>query len=80
MHDIPSYHATPEDAARIAQQAGVRQLVFYHMIPALPVAYLNGAFLGDAPKIFSGPITVSRDGTMISLTPGNTTVTTRELL
>ena len=30
MHDIPSYHTSPEDAARIAQQAGVRQLVFYH--------------------------------------------------
>jgi ribonuclease Z len=80
MHDIPSYHTTPEDAARIAQQAGVRQLVFYHVIPALPLAYLNAAFLGDAPKIFSGPITVGRDGTMISLTPGNTTVTIRELL
>ncbi len=80
MHDIPSYHTTPEDAARIAQQAGARQLVFYHVIPALPLAYLNAAFLGDAPKIFSGPITVGRDGTMISLTPGNTTVTIRELL
>jgi ribonuclease Z len=80
MHDIPSYHTTPEDAARIAQQAGVRQLVFYHIIPALPLAYMNAAFLGDAPKLFSGPITVGRDGTMVSLTPGNTTVTLRELL
>jgi len=80
MHDIPSYHTTPEDAARIAQQAGVRQLILYHIIPALPFAYLNAAFLGDAPKIFSGPITVGRDGMMISLTPGNTTVSMRELL
>ncbi len=80
MHDIPSYHTTPEDAARIAQQAGVRQLVLYHIIPALPLAYLNAAYLGDAPKIFSGPITVARDGTMFSLAPGNTTVTMRELL
>ena len=80
MHDIPSYHTTPEDAARIAQQAGVRQLIFYHIIPPLPLAYLNAAYLGDAPKIFSGPITVGRDGTMVSLTPGNTTVTMRELL
>jgi hypothetical protein len=46
----------------------------------LPLAYMNAAFLGDAPKIFHGPITVSKDGTMISLTPGNTTVTVRELL
>jgi ribonuclease Z len=80
MHDIPSYHTTPDDAARIAQEAGVRQLVFYHIIPALPLAYLDAAFLGDAPKIFNGPITVGKDGFMISLTPGNTTVTMRQLL
>lgn len=80
MHDIPSYHTTPEDAARIAQEAGVHHLVFYHIIPALPVDYLNAVFLGDAPKLFSGPITVGKDGTMFSLTPGNTTVTLRQLL
>jgi ribonuclease Z len=67
MHDIPSYHTTPEDAARIAREAGVRQLVFYHIIPALPLAYLDAAFLGDAPKIFLGPITVGRDGTAYGL-------------
>lgn len=80
MHDIPTYHTTPEDAARLAQQAGVRHLVFYHTIPPLPVAYFNGAFLGDAAKLYSGPITVSKDGTMVSLLPGATSVTLRELL
>ena len=80
MADIPSYHTTPEDAARIAQQAGVRELVFYHTIPALPFAYLNAVFLGDAPKIFHGPIVVSKDGMMVSLIPGSTAVTIRELL
>lgn len=80
MHDIPSYHTTPEDAAKVARDAGVRQLVFYHTIPPLPVAYLNGAFLGNAPKIFTGPITVSRDGTMVSLVAGQTSITIRELL
>ena len=80
MHDIPSYRTTPEDAARIAQEAGVRQLVFYHIIPALPLAYLDAAFLGEAPKIFPGPIIVGKDGTLLSLTPGNTTVTVRQLL
>jgi len=78
--DIPSYHTTPEDAARIAQQAGVRLLMFYHTIPALPVAYLNAAFLGDAAAIFKGPIIVGRDGMLLSLSPGGTSVTMRELL
>jgi ribonuclease Z len=78
--DIPSYHTTPEDAARIAQQAGVRQLVFYHTIPVLPFAYVNATFLGDAPKIFTGPIVVGKDGMMVSLAPGATSVAMRELL
>ena len=80
LHDIPSYHTRPEDAARIAQEAGVKQLVFYHSIPPLATAYLNAAFLGDAPKIFKGPITVGKDGTMVSMLPGASTVTIRQLL
>ena len=35
--DIPSYHSTPEGAARIARMAGVRYLMFYHTIPPLPI-------------------------------------------
>lgn len=80
LADIPSYHTTPEDAARIAQYAGVRYLMFYHTIPAMPFSYVRAAFLGDAPKIFKGPITVGKDGMLLSLTPGNTVVTMRELL
>jgi ribonuclease Z len=78
--DIPSYHTTPEDAARIAQQAGVRELMFYHTIPPLPFAYMNAAFLGDAPKIFTGPIVVGKDGMVVSLLAWNTAITMRELL
>jgi ribonuclease Z len=78
--DIPSYHTTPEAAARIAQQAGVRYLMFYHVIPPLPIDFLNAAFLGDAPKIFKGPITVGRDGMLLSLPTGSTAVRMRELL
>jgi ribonuclease Z len=54
--------------------------MFYHTIPPLPLAYLNAAFLGDAPKIFKGPITVGKDGMMLSLPAGSTAVTMRELL
>jgi len=53
--DIRSYRTTPEDATRIAQQAGVRYLMFYHTIPPLPVAYRNPTFLGDAPKSLKDP-------------------------
>ncbi|HWE53247.1 MAG TPA: MBL fold metallo-hydrolase [Bryobacteraceae bacterium] len=79
-HDIPSYHTTPEDAARIAQEAGVKYLMFYHEIPPLPIAYMNAAFLGDAPKIFHGPISVGKDGMLLSMPVGGKTITLRELL
>ena len=59
MGDIPSYHTRPEDAANIAQAAGVGHLVFYHTIPPLPLSFMNAAFLGDAGKFYKGPITVS---------------------
>jgi len=80
MHDIPSYHTTPEDAARIAERAGVRQLVFYHTIPPLRSSLLDAAFLGDAPSLYHGPITVSNDGTLLVMPAHSTTIAIRELL
>lgn len=73
-HDILSYHTSPEDAARIAQRAGVRYLLFTHIIPPLPVEALEGPFLGDARKLFRGPVRVGRDGDMISLPAGSTKI------
>ncbi len=34
MHDIEDYHITPEQAATIANQADVKMLVFYHLLPS----------------------------------------------
>ena len=78
--DIPSYHTTPEDAAKIARQAGVRHLVFTHIVPPLPIAYLNAAFLGDAGKFYDGPITVGKDGLLFVMPAGSDVILLRELL
>ncbi len=78
--DIPSYHTTPEDAAKVAAQAGVRELVFYHTIPPLPVSYLNAAFLGDAARFYTGPISISTDGLLLSLPARSTSIGRRNLL
>ncbi|RPH58762.1 MAG: MBL fold metallo-hydrolase, partial [Chloroflexi bacterium] len=69
-HDIPSYHSTPEDAAKIAGAAGVRQLVYYHIIPPLPSPILKNFFLGDARNYYTGPITMGEDG-MLFFLPAN---------
>ncbi len=70
MGDILDYHASPEDAARAASEAGARMLVLYHIVPPLPSSFLDAAFLGDAPKLFSGPIKVAEDGLLISMPAG----------
>lgn len=71
LHDILSYHSTPEEAAAIAQRAGVKDLLLYHIIPPLPVRALEGPFLGRARQVFSGPLQVGHDGDFISLPAGS---------
>ena len=69
-HDIPSYHTTPEDTAKIASAAGVKHLIYYHIIPPLPSPILHNLFIGDARKYYSGSITVGEDGMLVFL-PAN---------
>jgi len=72
--DILGYHASPETVAREAQAAGVRYLVFSHIIPQLPSRMMYPAFLGDARSLYDGPITVGEDGMMFSLPAGSRTI------
>ena len=72
--DILDYHASPEDAARSAREAGIDHLVLYHLVPPLPVPMVETLFLGDAPDEFAGPITVGKDGTLISLPAGGDSI------
>ena len=67
--DILTYHTFPEEAARIARDADVHHLVFHHLIPPIPVAILNSAFIGDSKKYYDGPITVGVEGMLFSLLP-----------
>lgn len=70
MTDIQNYHASPEDAARAAREAGVKALVLYHLVPAPPAKVIEPLFLGDAPKLFPGTLKLAEDGMMISLPAG----------
>ena len=79
MHDIPSYHATPEDAARIASAAKVRRLVLYHIIPPVPRP-MERLFIGDAKRLYSGPLTVARDGMWFFMPPDSDRIESKSLL
>ena len=74
LHDILSYHTTPEQAAAMAQRAGAKYLLFTHVIPPLPIRALEGPFLGKARSLYKGPIRVGRDGDLISLPAGGNLV------
>jgi ribonuclease Z len=73
-HDILSYHTAPEAAAAIAQRAGVRYLLFTHIIPPLPLRALEGPWLGKSRDIFHGAIRVGHDGDFLSLPAGSTEI------
>jgi ribonuclease Z len=68
--DIPDYHTSPVDAAAIARSAGVRHLLFYHVVPPLPVPGLDQVFLAGVSDAFDGGVTLGRDGTFLSLERG----------
>lgn len=80
MHDIQGYHASPADAAGVAQTAGAKLLVLTHLVPPLPSRFFDAAFLGDARSKFGGPIVVGRDGLLISLPAGSERVDQRDAL
>lgn len=74
MGDIPGYHASPEDAARAAREAGAKALVLYHLVPAPPAALIERLFVGEAPKLFSGDLKLAHDGMIVSLPAGSQSV------
>ena len=66
--------------SKIAQEAGVRHLVLTHVIPPVPLAYLNAAYLGDAGKFYDGPITVGRDGLLFVMPADSDVIRLEQLL
>jgi len=46
----------------------------------VPMGLLEGPFLGDARRHFSGPLFMARDGDLVSLPGGSGDLTVRNLL
>ncbi|MFZ5668335.1 MAG: MBL fold metallo-hydrolase [Pseudomonadota bacterium] len=78
--DIPGYHASPAQVADVAARKGVRAVLLTHIVPPIPMRPLAGPFLGEAPKIFRGPLWIARDGDLVSLPAGGEAVTRTSLL
>ncbi len=78
--DVLDYHATPVEAASIAQAAGVGHLLYYHIVPPLPLAALEDRFVEGVEEVYDGPVTVGRDGTLVRLDAGSDSIQVIELL
>ncbi|MEJ1968329.1 MAG: MBL fold metallo-hydrolase [Rhizomicrobium sp.] len=74
MHDIPAYHTSPPDAARIANLAHARLLVFTHLLPILPNWIAVRAFLKGVDAVRPDGVRVGHDGMVVRLPKGSDAV------
>jgi len=78
--DILDYHASPVEAAQSASTAGAQHLLFYHIVPPLLLAPMEGIFVEGVSEAYDGPFTVGRDGTLVHLPTGSEQIEVEELL
>ena len=71
MHDIPGYHTAPVDAARIANMAHAKLLVFTHLLPILPNQIAVRAFLKGVSDVRPDGVAVGHDGMVVRLPGGS---------
>jgi ribonuclease Z len=74
FHDIPSYHSSPVDAAKVANIAHARLLLFTHLLPMLPNALAVRAFLKGVEAVRDHGVRVGRDGLIVRLPKGGDTI------
>ncbi|HWB81882.1 MAG TPA: MBL fold metallo-hydrolase [Nannocystaceae bacterium] len=67
MHDIEDYHITPEQAAQVANDAGVDLLVFYHLLPAPDGWLTRQLFAHGVDAARDGEWTIADDGSLYTL-------------
>lgn len=60
LADAHTYHASTEEAAGIAEQAGVRHLVLSHVMPSI-IESEEAPFTAGLDQIFGGKISVAHD-------------------
>jgi ribonuclease Z len=79
MGDIPSYHTSPVEAAQIANEAGVRLLVLYHLTPPPPVRPAEWAYVRGVADVRRDGWVLADDGLLVELPEGSAAVHTRRL-
>jgi ribonuclease Z len=74
MHDIQDYHVSPEEAAELANQAGVRELVYYHLAPAPDNPLMQRLFSQGVNPVRPDHWSIADDGNLYTLPLGSRTI------
>ncbi len=70
FYDIQGYHASPVEAAQAANEANVKELIFYHLIPAPDSFIAKIIFVKGVSEVRPDNWTLADDGT-IAILPVN---------
>ena len=71
MHDVQDYHISPEEAAKLANDANVKLLAYYHLLPA-PDGFLpRRLFASGVNRVRKGGWTMADDGSLYTLPLGS---------
>jgi len=65
--DVRNYHATPVEAAEVAEATHAKKLVLTHIFPPLANAVARHLFLQGTSDAYKGPIILGADGTRIDI-------------
>jgi len=71
MFDIQDYHTSPVEAAEVANEANVKELVLYHLVPAPPNKVAEWVFMRGVKEARSTGVTVGYDGLTFTLPIGS---------
>jgi ribonuclease Z len=74
MADIRSYHTTPVEAAEVANAAGVKLLVFYHLNPPPPLKLIEAVFVRGVSAVRPKDWVLGDDGLLVELPAGSADV------
>lgn len=65
--DIPSYHTTPEEAARAANEAGADWLILTHLTPAPDNPIARRIFMRGVSEVRDSGVKIAEDAMLVSL-------------
>lgn len=67
LRDTSRYHISPVDAARLANEAGVRELVYTHIAPPLVFGFLKVPWLRGVSDVRAHGVKIGYDGLLITI-------------